>query len=98
MSAAVSTKEFHDLKLYQVDEELPDSVNPMFNPLNTMYYVDKMGNFLKSIKQAFYEKPEDKSYLSKMFSSDNQSAARENLCKSYDVVREVYESILQPSR
>ena len=50
LSPAVSTKEFYDLKLYQVDEELPDYVNPMFNPLNTMYYVDKMGNFLKSIK------------------------------------------------
>jgi len=50
LSASVSTKEFYDLKLYQVDEELPDQINPMFNPMNTMYYVDKMGNLLKSIK------------------------------------------------
>lgn len=57
-----------------------------------------MGNLLKSIKQAFYEKPEDKSYMSKLFSSDNQTAARENLCKAYDVVREIYESILHSSR
>ena len=77
-----------------MDEELPDQINPMFNPINTMYYVDRMGNLLKSIKQAFYEKPEDKSYLSKMFSSDNQSTARESLCKSYDVAREIYESVL----
>lgn len=50
VSPSVSTKEFYDIKLYQVDEELPDLINPMFNPMNTMYYVDKMGNLLKSIK------------------------------------------------
>jgi len=86
------------LKLYQVDEELADSINPMFNPMNTMYYVDRMGNFLLSIKHAFHERVEDKSYLSKMFSSDNNATARENLCKSYDVIREIYESILLPKR
>jgi len=97
-SPSVSTKEFYDLKMYQVDEELPDSINTLFDPISTMYYVDRMGNLLKSIKQSFYEKPEDKSYISKMFSSDNHSAARDNLCKSYDVVREIYESILQQKR
>lgn len=98
LSPSVSTKEFYDLKLYQVDEELPDQINTLFNPISTMYYVDKMGNLLQSIKQSFYEKSDDKSYISKMFSSDNHSAARENLCKSYDVIREIYESMLQPSR
>ena len=63
-----------------------------------MYYVDRMGNLLQSIKQSFYEKSEDKSYISKMFSSDNNASTRENLCKSYDVIREIYESILQPKR
>lgn len=33
-----------------------------------------------------------------MFSSDNNASTRENLCKSYDVIREIYESILQPKR
>lgn len=94
----MSTKEFYDLKLYQVDEELPDSINSLFNPISTIYYVDRMGNLLKSIKQSFYEKPEDKSYFNKMFSSDNHSTARDNLCKSYNVVREIYESILQQKR
>ena len=93
LSASVSTKEFYDLKLYQVDEELPDSINTLFNPISTMYYVDKMGNLLQSIKQSFYEKSDDRSYF-KMFSSDNQTTARENLCRSYDVVREIYENIL----
>lgn len=98
LSASVSTKEFYDLKMYQVDEELPDSINSLFNPISTMYYVDRMGNLLKSIKQSFYEKPEDKSYFNKMFSSDNHSAARDALCKSYDLIREIYESILQQKR
>lgn len=66
--------------------------------MHSLFYVDLMGNLLQSQKLAFYENLEGQNFISKMFQSGNETSAREVLCKSYDIIRDIYDSILTPAR
>jgi len=61
----VSTAEFFLHKRYQADQEV-QGINTLFNPSNYMFSVDILGNLLSNMKLAFYEKPEEKNFISKM--------------------------------
>ena len=57
-----------------------------------------MGNLLSNMKLAFYEKQEDKNFISKMITESAEHDAREVLVQSYSIVKEIYDDILTPIR
>jgi hypothetical protein len=58
-----------------------------------MFYVDIMGNLLSNMKLAFYEGSNEKTFMRKMFYQGNEQQTKENLIKSYKIIRDIYESI-----
>lgn len=57
-----------------------------------------MGNLLSNMKLAFYEKQEDKNFISKMITESAENDAREVLVQSYSIIKEIYDDILTPIR
>jgi hypothetical protein len=53
-----------------------------------------MGNLLSNLKLAFYESTEEKNFISKLFYDGSETATRETLIKSYEIVKEIYNDIL----
>jgi hypothetical protein len=98
LSDVLSTHEFFVMKKYQVDNDIPEPVHPIFNPNNYMFYVDNMGNLLSNLKLAFYEHRDDKNFISKMYQESAENNQREVLVKSYMILREIYDDIATPTR
>ena len=94
----LSTNEFFTIKKYQVDQEVPEQVHPLFNPNNYMFYVDLMGNLLSNLKLAFYEYKDEKNFISKMYQESYENGYREILIKAYQIIREIYDDIATPVR
>lgn len=63
-----------------------------------MLHVDLMGNLISNLKLAFYEHVDEKNFISKMFYDGSETATREVLIKSFEVVKEIYNDILAPIR
>lgn len=63
-----------------------------------MFYVDIMGNLLSNQKLAFYEYKDEKNFISKMYQENYENNFRENLVRSYQIIREVYDDICCPVR
>jgi hypothetical protein len=63
-----------------------------------MFHVDQMGNLLSNLKLAFYENTEEKNFISKMFFDGNETATRDILVKSFEIIKEIYNDILFPLR
>ena len=63
-----------------------------------MFHVDQMGNLLSNLKLAFYENTEEKNFISKMFFDGNETATREILVKSFEIIKEIYNDLLFPLR
>jgi hypothetical protein len=63
-----------------------------------MFHVDQMGNVLSNLKLAFYENTEEKNFISKMFFDGSETASRDTLVKSYEIIKEIYNDILLPLR
>jgi len=63
-----------------------------------MFHVDKMGNLLSNLKLAFYEQIEEPNFISKMFIESQENSTREEMVKTYSVIREVFDDICTPVR
>jgi hypothetical protein len=63
-----------------------------------MFHVDQMGNLLSNLKLAFYENTEEKNFISKMFFDGNETATRDILVKSFEIIKEIYNDLLFPLR
>jgi hypothetical protein len=98
VSEVLSTQEFFSMKKYQVDQEIPEAINPLFNPNNYMFYIDIMGNLLSNQKLAFYEYKDEKNFISKMYQESYENNIREVLIRAYQIIREIYDDIATPVR
>jgi hypothetical protein len=63
-----------------------------------MFHVDQMGNLLSNLKLEFYENTEEKNFISKMFFDGNETATRDILVKSFEIIKEIYNDLLFPLR
>jgi hypothetical protein len=59
-----------------------------------MFHVDQMGNLLSNLKLAFYENTEEKNFISKLFYDGSETATRDTLIKTFEIVKEIYNDIL----
>ena len=73
-------------------------MNPLFNPLNSMLFVDLQGNLLSNLKLSFYEQVEEQGFFAKMFSDGGESNTREPLVRAYSIVRDIYNDVATPYR
>jgi hypothetical protein len=60
-----------------------------------MFYIDPLGNLLSNLKLSFYTYPEERNFISRMFYENNEASIRENLVKSYNIIREIISDVLQ---
>ena len=63
-----------------------------------MFHVDQMGNLLSNLKLEFYENTEEKNFISKMFFDGNETATRDILVKSFEIIKDIYNDLLFPLR
>ena len=59
-----------------------------------MFHVDQMGNLLSNLKLAFYENTEEKNFISKLFYDGSETATRDTLIKTFEIIKEIYNDIL----
>jgi hypothetical protein len=59
-----------------------------------MFHVDQMGNLLSNLKLEFYENTEEKNFISKMFFDGNETATRDILVKSFEIIKEIYKFVV----